>query len=477
MPPVGTQLRRRLPALLCLSVLSGLLLFLSDQPFDAWWLQLVALVPWLVGLSWLRPGLALGALSGFVLGACYTAGLLLALDFPLLLGGALGLYLSILWLLMGLVLSRVLRWSPLWAAAGAGAVAVLVEWLDVSLIPIWGSAQCFARVWSACPFAVQFVSATGMLGLVFFLAALQALVARLLIRFELRCALAAAGLVAAAAAADVALWVGPPSAAIGVAAVGWTSGHLPQGQQTPPATVIAERIGPGLAEALRSGAELVITPEVGLRVDAATRGPTRAALARLARRYGVWLAIGVWDAPKATNRIWFFDPRGKLRSSYVKTHLIYSLEDYTEGDGSIPILELGGLVLCGMICQDDNFTDLSRACGLAGADLVAVPTNDWAQVREYHLENAVFRAVESRYGIVRAASNGISAIVDARGRVLARMDHFARGPGVITARLPVFDRFSLYNHTGDWPMLGLGLVLLAAGWIRRRQADRGIHSG
>lgn len=444
-------------------------MFLSDHPLNAWWLQGIALVPWLFGLAWLRPGPGLGALSGFTLGVATTAPLLLALEFPLLLGGALGLYLSALWMLMGLLLSRVQRWGPLWTAAGTGAVMVIVEWLDVSLIPVWGTAQCFARVWSACPFIIQLASLTGMLGLVFCLAALQALVARLLLRFEARTLLAAIGLVLGVAAVDLTLWIGAPTAAMGVAAVGWTTDQLPQGWNTPPMSVIENRIAPGLAAASRSGAELVVTPEVGLRLDAETREPTRAALAKLARAHGLWLAIGVWDAASDTNRIWFFDRQGKLAAEYLKTHLIYSLEEYTPGDGRIPLLDLGGLILCGMICQDDNFTDLSRSCGRSGAGLVAVPTNDWAQVRAYHLENAAFRAVESRYGIVRAASNGVSAIIDARGRVLTRMDHFAQGPGVVTCRLPIYDRPSLYNPAGDWPMLGLGLLLLAAGWFRRRR--------
>ena len=44
------------------------------------------------------------------------------------------------------------------------------------------------------------------------------------------------------------------------------------------------RILPGLAEAVRSGAELVVTPEVGLRLDDRTRATTRKALAGLARK-------------------------------------------------------------------------------------------------------------------------------------------------------------------------------------------------
>ncbi len=54
---------RRLPLLLGLAAASGLLLFLADYPVHAWPLQLVALVPLLVGLHGGRPSRKAAALT------------------------------------------------------------------------------------------------------------------------------------------------------------------------------------------------------------------------------------------------------------------------------------------------------------------------------------------------------------------------------------------------------------------------------
>jgi len=80
--------------------MSGLLLFLADFPVHAWPLQAVALLPWCLALVRLRPGLWTGLGAGFCLGLCYTGPLVVALEFPILLGLGLALYLTVLWALL-----------------------------------------------------------------------------------------------------------------------------------------------------------------------------------------------------------------------------------------------------------------------------------------------------------------------------------------------------------------------------------------
>jgi apolipoprotein N-acyltransferase len=103
-----------------------------------------------------------------------------------------------------------------------------------------------------------------------------------------------------------------------------------------------------------------------------------------------------------------------------------------------------------MICQDDNFTDLARGYGRTGVALVAVPTNDWREVKDYHAENSPMRALENGYGVVRAASGGVSEIVSPSGEVLARRDHLLEGSGVVVADLPVARAGTPYSAAGDW---------------------------
>lgn len=77
-----------------------------------------------------------------------------------------------------------------------------------------------------------------------------------------------------------------------------------------------------------------------------------------------------------------------------------------------------------------------------------------------HLQSARFRAIEQGLPVVRAANTGISAVIDAKGRVLNQLPMGVRG--VIDATLPGPAPTTLYATYGDWVMLvivGLSLFL------------------
>jgi len=84
-----------------------------------------------------------------------------------------------------------------------------------------------------------------------------------------------------------------------------------------------------------------------------------------------------------------------------------------------------------------------------------------------HLAQARLRAVELGLPLVRAANTGVSAVIDARGRVVAHlgMDE----TGVVDAQLPGARALTPYARLGDTPWhiaLTLGFVGLVLG--RRR---------
>lgn len=108
--------------------------------------------------------------------------------------------------------------------------------------------------------------------------------------------------------------------------------------------------------------------------------------------------------------------------------------------------------------------------GVTGTHLIVVLTNDgwfgdWDAGRWQHLQAARWRCVELGRGMARAANTGVSAIVDARGRVVsfgveggaARVDGVLVGEAPMYAGGTVFGRF-----VGLWPAYGLGVLGLAA---------------
>jgi apolipoprotein N-acyltransferase len=80
-----------------------------------------------------------------------------------------------------------------------------------------------------------------------------------------------------------------------------------------------------------------------------------------------------------------------------------------------------------------------------------------------HLHQTRVRAVEEGLPIVRAANNGISAVIDAHGRIIARLDMNVRGS--LDSPMPVAASPTWYSRAGDktfwtiWALLALALFV------------------
>ncbi len=133
--------------------------------------------------------------------------------------------------------------------------------------------------------------------------------------------------------------------------------------------------------------------------------------------------------------------------------------DFTSGrepavwDLGEPALKVGPL-----ICFEDAIGEVARQPVLRGAQVLVNVTNDaWfhrSAASRQHLHNAVFRAAENRRPLLRCANTGMTAHVDASGRIVALLrdetgDTFGRGllSGVTEAlREP---RVTFYTRNGD----------------------------
>ena len=98
-------------------------------------------------------------------------------------------------------------------------------------------------------------------------------------------------------------------------------------------------------------------------------------------------------------------------------------------------------------------------------DIVVNISNDgWfghSSEHEMHLAISVFRAVENRVPLARAANTGKSAIIDGNGNIVAKLETGVEG--VLADTVPLDDRVSLYSMWGDW--LGLTCLAITIGLI------------
>ncbi|TIU18643.1 MAG: apolipoprotein N-acyltransferase, partial [Mesorhizobium sp.] len=106
-----------------------------------------------------------------------------------------------------------------------------------------------------------------------------------------------------------------------------------------------------------------------------------------------------------------------------------------------PIALSGGIRVLPFICYEVIFPDLV-AIDATSAELIVNVTNDaWfgdTPGPYQHFRQAQIRAVENGVPLLRAANNGISAVVDPRGRILDALAIDARG--AIDVHVPISDQ-------------------------------------
>ena len=197
------------------------------------------------------------------------------------------------------------------------------------------------------------------------------------------------------------------------------------------------------------------------------------------------------------NSAYLISPQGELKGKYDKVHLV-PFGEYVPLKRFLPFIHklvaqvgdfkpgLRGNTLpwknhaLGMlICYEVIFPELARAMVQNGADLLVNITNDaWfgtTSAAYQHFSMAVFRAVENRRVLVRAANTGISGFIDANGRELETTPLFKQA--VIARKVPLLKMRTLYSRWGDWPLglLTFGVSILFIGRRyrhARRRSDR-----
>ena len=104
-----------------------------------------------------------------------------------------------------------------------------------------------------------------------------------------------------------------------------------------------------------------------------------------------------------------------------------------------------------LICYEGILPEAARMYKNATAELLVNITNDaWfgtTSAPYQHLSMSIFRAVETRLYLVRAANTGISAIVDPTGKILTQTEIFKKD--AIHGNIKFIALPSFYASYGD----------------------------
>lgn len=161
-------------------------------------------------------------------------------------------------------------------------------------------------------------------------------------------------------------------------------------------------------------------------------------------------------------------PDGRIAASHAKQHLVpfgeyvplrhylpfleplvVSVGDFAAGTSDEP-LALGPMRLGMLICYESIFPEIARQSVTRGANLLVNLTNDaWygrSSAPHQSMAMAVFRAVENKRALVRAANTGISGFVDPVGNIVERSGLFVEA--ALVSRMPLLDGQTVFSRQG-----------------------------
>jgi apolipoprotein N-acyltransferase len=102
--------------------------------------------------------------------------------------------------------------------------------------------------------------------------------------------------------------------------------------------------------------------------------------------------------------------------------------------------------------------------------LINVTNNAWygdSTAPHQHLQIARMRALEAGRYLVRAANDGITAVIGPHGEMVARLPQFREA--VLRAEVRPMTGLTPYARVGNYPVVAGSVVLLILALWRRRQ--------
>lgn len=203
------------------------------------------------------------------------------------------------------------------------------------------------------------------------------------------------------------------------------------------------------------------------------------------------------DEPRYYNSIYTIDDRGIIVDAADKVHLVpfgeyLPYENFLRRLGLQEVVEMPGGFTAGtsrralnvkngqtflpLICYEAIFPDELEYTGPKASAIINVTNDAWygdTPGPYQHFRQAQVRAVEQGLPLIRAANNGLSAVVDAYGRITDGLAHDA--VGVIDAYLPSTRALFWSTPHGSRQSLVALLTLLVLSMAFRLPIGRRFH--
>jgi len=488
-----------------LSIASGLILALALPKPGMWAAAWVGLVPLFVALRGV--GAWRGALCGFVAGVVYY-GIILRwlMIFGALPWAAADIYQALYFAVFAALFTRLTPTRIGWL----GFIAVPAAWVAVqflrSLGPFgfaWGS---FAHTQANCLPIIQVASIAGPWGIDFVVCFVSLALCTALTKYErsLTPLIVAASLVLGMVTFGL-VSLRPPASSANGCRVAVLQGNMANDFHPIPHYLrrTYDRYAQMTMQAAKTHPEIILWPETALPMNVCSPGIADD-FSKLARLSHSLLLIGGYDPfdnfvlKGSYNSLFAFNKDGDKAGCYHKAHLVpfgefvplreqlpflkdywIRSEDVLASDNHVlldsPIGKIGV-----NICFESAFSQIALTETRDGAQVLCVVSNDaWfkrTSATQHLVMMARLRAVENRRFVMRAASTGISAVIDPYGRVRHELGMFRAG--IIIDKIVPSQRLSLYTRFGDWfALLCIAITIFcllgaqSSAWRKKRHRE------
>jgi apolipoprotein N-acyltransferase len=247
-----------------------------------------------------------------------------------------------------------------------------------------------------------------------------------------------------------------------------------------------------LADTLRGSYDLIVFPESALEGDPARDADLRADLTSVGRRHDAVVVANARTRSRdggILNANLVYNPDGTAQGRYAKQHLVPFGEyvplrgvlgfvgaldqvpfDFERGTGRT-LFTASGHQFETVICYESAFAPMVRDSVRDGAEFVVVSTNNRSYRRSglsaQHVAMSQMRAAETGRPILHASISGITAVVDADGRVRQRSRFFVNQ--VTTGTIETRTGSTPYLRFGDWVVLASLIGLVGTAIVAQRR--------
>jgi apolipoprotein N-acyltransferase len=210
-----------------------------------------------------------------------------------------------------------------------------------------------------------------------------------------------------------------------------------------------------------------------------------------ARAHGTDMLIGLPVLDQSTGRYYnSMISIGRQQGFYHKQHLVpfgdyvplqevlrgligffdLPMSGFSPGSSGQRLLEVAGQKVGISICYEDVFGEEVVRTLPEASLLVNATNNAWygdSLAPPQHLQMSRMRALETGRPVLRVTTNGISAIIDPKGKIVSRSPQFETY--VITGTVQPMQGATPYVRFGNWPILLLLALMLGISYVCYRR--------